>query len=91
MSESLLHCLEKGRTDGLRQALATVTRLRFGEESEDKFKDLTESLESPKALEQMFESAMWSEDEDDWIKRATSLIDEERAKAEAKAPTTPSN
>ena len=91
MAESLLHCLEKGRTDGLRQALAEVTRLRFGEELEDKFNELTESLESPNALEKMLEPAMWSKDEEDWIGRATRLIEEEQARAEAEGTPSPSH
>lgn len=89
MAESLLHCLEKGRAAGLRQALLEVTRLRFGEESEEAFHELTESIESPNALEKMLESAMWSKDAEDWIGRASSLIDTENAKEEAARTSAP--
>lgn len=91
MAENLLHCLEKGRVDGLRLALAEFTRIRFGEESEDKFKELTKSLESPSALERMFEPALWSKDEEDWMERAKRLIAEEEAEQEAEGASAPSN
>lgn len=91
VAENLLHCLEKGRAEGLRQALATITRLRFGDDSEAKFKDLTTEIESAETLEAMFRSAIWSKTEEDWIVYATREIESARAKAEAEDVSTPSN
>ena len=91
MAENLLHCLEKGRAEGLRQALAAITGLRFGDDSEAKFKDLTAEIKSAETLEGMFRSAIWSKTEEDWIVSATRKIESAQAKAEAENVSTPSN
>ena len=84
MAESLLHCLEKGRAEGFRQALRGVARERFGDDAEDKFKQLTESIDSAETLEGMVGAAMWSKNEDDLISQINGLIEEELARVEAK-------
>ena len=91
MAESLLHCLEKGRAEGFRQALRGVARQRFGDDAEDKFKQLTESIDSAETLERMVGAAMWSKNEGDLISRITSVIEEEVARVEVKKHSAPSN
>ena len=91
LAESLLHCLERGRAEGFRQALRGVASYRFGDDAEDKFKQLTESIDSAETLERMVGAAMWSKNGDDLISRITGVIEEELAKVETKKPSAPSN
>lgn len=91
IAESLLHCLEKGRAEGFRQVLGGLARYRFGDDAEDKFKELTDSIDSADTLEKMMEPTMWSEDEEDLISRIAGVIERERARTEAEKHTAPSN
>ena len=87
IAESLLHCLEKGRSEGFRQALAEFVRFRFGSEIEEKFRDLTRGVESVDDLEKI----AWASDDENLLESVSKILEELRSIAEQQKSSSPSN
>ena len=91
IAESLLHCLEKGRSEGFRQALAEFVRFRFGSEIEEKFRDLTRGVESVDDLEKTVRQIAWASDDEKLLESVSKVLEELRSIAEQQKSSSPSN
>lgn len=76
LTEHFLHCIKKGRIDGMKQVLSTYVVRRFGEEVAEEFEKLIDTAHSADTVEKLVDPTLWCERDEDLLEKTREVLAE---------------